>query len=190
MKSVKFTVFFFLFQFFNKFRTFQHHCLLEGQNSSPNTDTGVSPNPFCNLHFINIQGFKDYRHEIILKGTKHAQIFDCKFISISYCWMNSPLIIWTHKPGSRQVNHMKRQRCGTGRVYGRVMSFLSLISVFMPVMKMALQGDIKSIELNWIVLCDLWLPGTDRPLIKRLFVSLSALTPPINEDSPRLEMQL
>lgn len=26
--------------------------------------------------------------------------------------------------------------------------FLSLISVFMPVMKMALQGDIKSIELN------------------------------------------
>lgn len=53
---------------------------------------------------------------------------------------------------------------------------------------MALQGDIKSIELNWIVLlCDLWLPGTDRPLIKRLFVSLSALAPPINKNSASLE---
>lgn len=86
------------------------------------------------------------------------------------------------RPDSKHINHMKRLLCGTGCVYRSNVYFLSLISVFMPVMKMALQGDIKSIELNWIVLlCDLWLPGTDRPLIKRLFVSLSALALPINE---------
>lgn len=43
---------------------------------------------------------------------------------------------------------MKRMFCGTGRLYDSYVYFLSLISVFMPVMKMALQGDIKSIELN------------------------------------------
>lgn len=43
---------------------------------------------------------------------------------------------------------MKRLLCGTGRVYETDVYFLPLISVFMPVMKMALQGDIKSIELN------------------------------------------
>lgn len=43
---------------------------------------------------------------------------------------------------------MKRMLCVTGRLYDSNVYFLSLISVFMPVMKMALQGDIKSIELN------------------------------------------
>lgn len=52
------------------------------------------------------------------------------------------------RPGSRQVNQMKRLLYGTSRVYESDVCFLSLISVFMPVMKIALQGDIKSIELN------------------------------------------
>lgn len=62
------------------------------------------------------------------------------------------------------------------------MSIFVFISLFMPMMEMGLQGDIKSIEPNEIILCALWLPGTDKPLIKRLFVSLSALAPPINEE--------
>lgn len=62
------------------------------------------------------------------------------------------------------------------------MSIFVFISLFMPMMEMGLQGDIKSIEANEIILCALWLPGTDKPLIKRLFVSVSALTPPINEE--------
>lgn len=61
------------------------------------------------------------------------------------------------------------------------MSIFVSISLFMPMMEMGLQGDIKSIEPNEIILCALRLAGTDKPLIKRLFVSLSALTPPINE---------
>lgn len=66
------------------------------------------------------------------------------------------------------------------------MSIFVFISLFMPMMEMGLQGDIKSIEPNEIILCALWLPGTDKPLIKRLFVSLSALTPPINEGAHRV----
>ena len=49
------------------------------------------------------------------------------------------------RPDSRHINHML---CGTGCIYRSNVYFLSLISVFMPVMKIALQGDIKSIELN------------------------------------------
>ena len=41
-----------------------------------------------------------------------------------------------------------REETATGWLYESDVYFLSLISVFMPVMKMGLQGDIKSIELN------------------------------------------
>lgn len=52
------------------------------------------------------------------------------------------------RPGERQVNLIEKVLCRTGRVYESDVPFLSLISVFMPVMNMALQGDIEYIELD------------------------------------------